>query len=50
MLMFLLGFLLGVLLTIKAWPDPYHKKHKVNFWTWLYRELDELLYGEKDSA
>jgi len=27
--------------------DPFHKEEKVCFWTWLYRECYELLYGEQ---
>ena len=27
--------------------DPFHREGKVCFWTWLYRELDEELHGEK---
>ena len=32
---------------IEIWEDPYHKYGKVNFWTWAFREIDELLTGEK---
>jgi len=46
--MFLLGLLIGVLLTERLWPDPYHIKRRVSFWMWLYRELDELIHGEKN--
>lgn len=44
---FIAGVLTGILLTLPLWPDPYHHKKRVNFWLWAYRELDELLHGEK---
>jgi len=28
-------------------PDPYHEEGNVNVWVWLYRELNELVHGEK---
>jgi len=31
-----------------VFDDPYHKEGKVNFWLWLWREIDELVHGEKD--
>lgn len=28
--------------------DPWHSQEEpVNFWTWTYREIWELIYGEK---
>jgi hypothetical protein len=33
---------------LEVFPDPYHEEGgKVNFFTWLYRELDELVHGER---
>jgi hypothetical protein len=42
-----LGFV-GFLSLQPIFPDPYYHKEKVNFWTWAYREIDELLHGEKE--
>jgi len=33
---------------VKLFPDPYHEEGNVDFWTWLYRELQELLHGERE--
>jgi len=44
---FLFGLSLGIILTLRLFPDPYHRQRNVNFWTWAYREIDELIYGEK---
>jgi len=32
---------------VNVFPDPYHKEGAVNIYTWLYREIDKLLHGEK---
>lgn len=49
MMEFILGLLLGTLLTLPLFPDPYGKdKEHISFWLWLYRELAELLHEEKD--
>lgn len=32
---------------MEVFPDPYTHVSQVNFWTWLQREIDELLHGEK---
>jgi len=44
---FIIGFLLGILSMMPILPDPYHRDKQVCFWVWLYRELDEYIYGEK---
>lgn len=31
----------------EVFPDPYYHEGTVNFYTWLWREIDELLHGEK---
>lgn len=31
----------------EVFPDPYHQEGNVNIYTWIYREIDELLHGEK---
>lgn len=42
-------FLLGLSL-YPFFPDPYHEDESVNLWVWLWRELDELLHGEKEGG
>ena len=40
-----------VLLVVSILPlfeDPYFHRSKVDFWTWLKRELVELKEGEKE--
>ena len=32
---------------IEVFPDPYHEGGNVNVYTWIYREIDELIHGEK---
>ena len=44
---FIIGLLLGILSMMPVFPDPYHHSQLVCFWVWLYRELDELISGEK---
>lgn len=39
-------FLLGAF-TIKIFDDPYYHVEKVTFAEWVYREIDELLHGER---
>lgn len=42
------AFLFGLLTMMPCFPDPYHKKeYLVSFWEWLFKELDELINGEK---
>jgi len=43
----LLAVILGGLWFVKVFPDPYHKGEPVNIYTWVYREIDEMLHGEK---
>ena len=31
----------------EVFPDPYYHSSNVNFYTWVWREVDELLHGEK---
>lgn len=49
-------FLIGVVLTLiglslyPLFEDPFHeKKEKICFWEWLYKEIHELLHGEKEE-
>jgi len=30
-----------------VFPDPWHEKEHVTFFEWVYREVHELIYGEK---
>jgi len=30
-----------------VFPDPWHEKDHVTFFEWVYREVHELMYGEK---
>ena len=32
---------------LEIFPDPYHEGGNVNLYTWIQREIDELLHGEK---
>jgi hypothetical protein len=33
---------------VPMWTDPYHEKEEpVIFWEWLYKEIVELVSGEK---
>lgn len=33
---------------VPMWEDPYHEKDEpVIFWEWLYKEIVELIEGEK---
>lgn len=48
-------FIIGILIAligfsfIPLFPDPYHEKEEgVCFWEWLWREIHELLHGEKE--
>jgi len=34
---------------VKIFPDPYHEEDGVTFFTWILREIDELLHGEKET-
>jgi len=50
--MFLFVFCCGVVfgwwsVSTPMFPDPYHSGDNVTFFVWCYRELDELLHGEK---
>lgn len=31
----------------EVFPDPYTHSYNVNFYEWVFREVDELLHGEK---
>jgi len=33
-----------------VFPDPWHEKEHVTFFEWVYREVHELMYGEKEVA
>jgi hypothetical protein len=35
--------------TAPVFPDPYHEDGNVTFAEWIYREIDELLHGEKEA-
>jgi len=44
--------MVGILIACGLWfarvfPDPYHRNGKVNIYEWIYREVDELVHGEK---
>lgn len=43
--------LVGVVLIgayyLEVFPDPYYHKTRVNIYTWLWREIDELIHGER---
>jgi len=43
-----LFLVLGLLSLIPMFPDPFYHEQKVNFWVWIYREVQELLHGEKN--
>lgn len=48
-----LGFSVIIALLLGLWfleifPDPYYHEEHVNLYTWIWRELDELLHGEKE--
>jgi len=32
---------------LPVFPDPFYHIEKVNFWTWLGREIEELRTGER---
>ena len=32
---------------LPIFPDPYYHVEHVNFWEWLYREINEVLTGER---
>jgi hypothetical protein len=42
----LAAFMLGMYY-VRVFPDPYHQNGLVNIYTWITREIDELLHGEK---
>jgi hypothetical protein len=47
---FWLAVVAALLLGLGFWevfPDPYYHQTNVNFYVWAYRELDELVHGEK---
>lgn len=48
MLLIAAGVLLFGLWYVEIFPDPYHEEDAVNIYTWIYRELDEFVNGEKD--
>jgi len=35
---------------LRVFPDPYHQGDNVNIFTWILREIDELIHGEKDTT
>jgi len=35
---------------VYIFPDPYHRDGLVNIYTWIVREIDELINGEKVIA
>lgn len=49
--LFLAGIVIA-LIGLSVYPlfvDPYHEKEElVCFWEWLFKELHELVYGEKE--
>lgn len=49
--LFIVAIFLAGLSFMPLFDDPYHQEtDKVNFWTWLIREIDELIFGEIDPA
>lgn len=34
-------------LDVKIFPDPYHRGQPVGLFTWVSREINELIKGEK---
>lgn len=47
LIMLVVTFILGgATAHLKLFPDPYHEGDNVDLWTWIYRELDELVHGE----
>jgi len=42
--------LLLVSVFLPVFSDPFYHEEKVDFWTWVGRELYELVYGEKKRA
>lgn len=42
------GLLIVGILSLSIFSDPYYHKEKVSFWTWLQREIDEELHGERE--
>lgn len=48
---FILLIFLAGLSFLPVFTDPYHSQEEpVNFWTWAWREIDELIYGERIPA
>lgn len=46
----LIGLVLVILFGLWFWdvfPDPYHQDENVNIYTWVWREIDELIHGER---
>jgi len=33
--------------TVPVFPDPYYHIERVTFAEWAYREIDELIHGER---
>jgi len=34
----------------RIFPDPWHETDNVTFFEWIYREVHELIYGEKENG
>jgi len=36
--------------TLRIFPDPYHEEDAVTLFTWLYREVHEIIHGEHEGG
>lgn len=43
----LMAVIIGTVLGMPLFVDPYYHQEKVSFSVWVYRELDELRSGER---
>ena len=34
---------------VEIFPDPYHQEGDVNIYIWIVREIEELIYGERET-
>ena len=42
--------IVGLALILKIFIDPYYHREYVNLATWIYRELDEVVRGERSQG
>ena len=45
----IIAFFLGATF-VSVFPDPWHEKASVTLFEWVYREVWELIYGEKEGG